>query len=172
MSMWCSMTVLHAGVSIDDVFFGFFLCGGYGVFCELLFAGCAHNVAGLEITDMAAAGSWRLVLPLAGLLFVDWGWPARRLASDPGGNEDWPGRSTDKQHVSGVLLMALLKFEDSSSIQVSAVSFVLDDLYYGRWRNPGCGNDGRHRGWALDALVKDLSVFFLIQGCLVKGFFL
>jgi hypothetical protein len=100
-------------------FFGFFLCVGSGILCELLFAGCAHNVnnvAGLEITDMATAGSWRFVIPLAGLLFVDWGWPVRQSTSDPGGNEDWPGRSTDKQHVLGVLLMALLKFKDSSLI--------------------------------------------------------
>jgi hypothetical protein len=64
------------GFSTDDVFFGFFLCVGSGIFCELIFVGCAHNVnhvAGLEIIDMAAAGSWRFVIPLAGLLFVDWG---------------------------------------------------------------------------------------------------
>ena len=119
--------------SIDDGFLGgVFSCVGSRISCELLFSGCAHNVnhvAGLQITDIVAVGNWRFVIPLAGLLFVDWGWPARQSASDPGGNEDWPGRSTDKQHVFGVLLMALLKFEDSSSIQVSAVSFVPDDLY-------------------------------------------
>jgi hypothetical protein len=64
------------GFSIDDVFLGVFSCIGSRIFCELLFAGCAHNanrVAGLQITDMATVGSWRFVIPLAGLLFVDWG---------------------------------------------------------------------------------------------------
>jgi hypothetical protein len=49
----------------------FFLCVSSGIFCELIFAGCVHNVnhvAGLEIIDMAAVGSWRFVIPLAGLL--------------------------------------------------------------------------------------------------------
>jgi hypothetical protein len=34
-------------------------------------------------------------------------------------------------------MMALVKFEDSSSIQISAVSFVLDDLFCRRWRKSG-----------------------------------
>ena len=128
---------LHAGGLAPTMCFSVFSYASVLEYSEFLFAGCAHNVnrvAGLEITDMAATGSWMLVLPIPGLLFVDWGWPARQSASDPGGNEDWPGRSTDKQHVFGVLLMTLLKFEDSSSIQVLAVSFVLDDLYCRRWR--------------------------------------
>jgi hypothetical protein len=160
--------------STDDVFFGFFLCVGSRIFCELIFAGCAHNVnhvAGLEIIDMAAAGSWRLVIPLAGLLFVDWGWPARRSASDPGGNEDWPRRSTDKQHVLGVLLMALLKSEDSSSAQVSAVSFVPDDLYCGRWRKSGLRQRWSATAMGTGCSCKGSACFSFIQECPVKGLF-
>ena len=127
--------------SIDDGFLGgVFSCVGSRISCELLFSGCAHNVnriTRLQITDIVAVGNWRFVIPLAGLLFADWAWPARRSASDPDENEDWPWRSTDKQHAFGVLLMALLKFEDSLSIQVSTVIFILDDLYCGRWRKSG-----------------------------------
>jgi len=39
----------------------------------------------------------------------------------------------------------------------------------GGGENPGCGNDGRRRRWALDAPAKDLFVFFFNSGVSSQG---
>jgi len=70
------LVVLDDGVSCggfrtDHGSFGAFLCIGSRIFCDFLFASCAHDVnrvAGLEI-NMCAAGNWRFVLPHVGFVY-------------------------------------------------------------------------------------------------------
>lgn len=57
-----------------------------------------------------------------GLLFVDWALLVRRSATEPDECEDRLGRSVDRWHASGMLLMG---FEIFSSTQVQALSFIL-----------------------------------------------
>jgi hypothetical protein len=79
---------------------------------------------------------WCSSIPLAGQLLVGWGWPVRRLASDPGEIEVWPERSADKLHAFSVLLMVFLKV-DTLSIRDLAMNFILDLLHCGRWGRSG-----------------------------------
>jgi hypothetical protein len=69
---------------------------------------------------------WCPSTALAGLLFVDWDWLVKQLAFVPDDDEETtfgrlPVRSMGQQHAFGVLLMGILKFEDSSSIWESAM---------------------------------------------------
>ena len=95
--------------------------------------GDGKSFAGVLI-HLLVSPSCCTLIPLVGSLFVVWGWPVRRPVSDSGDEEETaccrlPERSMDQKHALCVLLMGLLKFQDSSSIQMSAVSFILGRLH-------------------------------------------
>jgi hypothetical protein len=85
---------------------------------------------------------WCSSTALAGLLFVDRDWLVKQLVFVPNDDDEMassrlPVRSMDQQHTFGVLLMDVLKFEDSSSIWESAMRFILNLLHCRRCRRTG-----------------------------------
>jgi hypothetical protein len=119
---------------------------------------------------------WCSSTALAGLLFVAWDWLMKQLVFIPDDDDETasgrlPVRSMDQQHAFGVLLMGVLKFEDSSSIWESAMCFILDLLHCGRCRRTGLQQQRRSTtakvvGYSNRGLFYN---FLFVQGCLVKG---
>jgi hypothetical protein len=118
---------------------------------------------------------WCSSTALTGLLFVDQDWLVKQLVFVPDDDETasgrFPVRSMDQQHVFGVLLMGVLKFEDSSSIWESAMRFILDLLHCRRCRRTGLQQQRRSAtakvvGYSYRGLFCN---FLFVQGCPVKG---
>ena len=103
-------------------------------------------------------GTWCPIISLVGLLLSDWALPVRRLVSEPGESEDCPGRSSNKWHTYGVLLMGAEDlFVDSDSGREFHPQFFIA----GDGESLACGNGGRWRRGSQDASDVDLLVNLL-----------
>ena len=82
----------------------------------------------------------------------------RRSATEPGECEDHPGRSADKRHASGVLLIG---FENLFIDSGFGLEFHLEFFFIaGDGEGLACGNGGRQRQGSLGAPSVDFYVIF------------
>ncbi|KAF8645837.1 hypothetical protein HU200_066082 [Digitaria exilis] len=133
--------------------------GGWGIILSLqsgsddLVVVCGYFVR--FVLHLLVFWSWCSLIPLAGLLLVDWVLP------------DCPGRSTANWHAFGMLLTGFEDlFVDSGSGRESHPAFFIA----GDGEDLACGNDGRRRRGSLGALDAVFYVIFpLIMGALFKG---
>ena len=100
-----------------------------------------------------------LRVPLRDCCVVDWALLVRRSATEPGECEDHPGRSADKRHASGVLLIG---FENLFIDSGFGLEFHLEFFFIaGDGEGLACGNGGRQRQRSFGAPSVDFYVISL-----------
>ncbi|KAF8723331.1 hypothetical protein HU200_021854 [Digitaria exilis] len=144
--------------------------GGWGIILSLqsgsddLVVVCDYFVR--FVLHLLVFWSWCSLIPLAGLLLVDWVLPVKRPVTEPG-EWDCPGRSMAKWHAFGMLLTG---FEDLFVNSGSGREFHHAFFIAGDGEDLACGNDGRQRRGSLGALdVVFYVIFPLIMSALFKG---